>query len=380
MKKCIVLPLLIIILIFLSGFAKAETTADEAAQSQTAATETNETDDKEKLNEIEQALPDEAGDVLDGISPGDTGAGEKGIDAIIARIKDSGNIFKKAIKSAVLILIIVLLSSIVVSALEDGGVKDAVSLIAVIAISAACIENADSYITMGIETLNSLSDFSRVLLPTMCSAAVSSGAITSAAAKYAATVLFLDILLNVGIKVIVPIIMLYLASVIASAAFGKDTIGNISKFLKWACTTGLTVLVTCFTAYLSITGIITGKSDEMAAKVTKTALGTLLPVVGDTVASAASTIVAGAGILRNSIGLFGLLGVAAICVTPFLTLGAYYLAYKGSAALALAVSDKRMSDLVDGVGTAFGLMLALIGAGGVMLFISLVSSMKAVTG
>lgn len=366
MKKWALLPLLIIfIIIILSGFANAEPAT---------------ADDNEKIDEIQQALPEEAGDLLDGISPEDAGAGQKGLDAIIARIKDSGNIFKKAIASAVMILVIVLLSSIVISALEDGGVKDAVTLVSLIAVAAACVENASSYISMGVDTLNSLSDFSRVLLPTMCTAAVSSGALTSAAAKYAATVLFMDVLLNVGIKVIVPLILLYLASVIASAMFGKDTIGNISKFLKWLCTTGLTLFVTCFTAYLSITGIITGKSDEMAAKVTKTALGTLLPVVGDAVSSAASTIVAGAGILRNSIGVFGLVGVAAICITPFLTLGAYYLAYKGAAALTLAVSDKRMSDFIDGVGTAFGLMLALIGSGGVILFISLVSSMKAVTG
>ncbi|NCC68297.1 MAG: stage III sporulation protein AE, partial [Clostridia bacterium] len=65
---------------------------------------------------------------------------------------------------------------------------------------------------------------------------------------------------------------------------------------------------------------------------------------------------------------------------PFLTIGAHYLAYKGTAALSLAITDKRIAELIDGVGTAFGLLLALVGAAGVFIYISLISSMKAVTG
>lgn len=365
MKKYSIMIFVILIILILGGFANAETTVNNKF---------------EGVEKIEEALPEEAGEILENISPNDSNAGEKGIDAIIEQIKNSKNIFNRAVSSAAVLLVIVLVSSIETSALEDGGVKDAVMLIVVIALAAASIQNADSYINMGIETLNSLSDFSKVLLPTMCSASAGSGAITSAGAKYAATALFMDILMTVGIKVIIPLIMLYLASVIAGAAFGRDMLGNISKLLKWLCTTSLTLLVAAFTAYLSVSGIITAKSDEMASKITKTALGTLLPIVGDTVSSAAETIIAGAGILRNSIGVFGMIGVAAICIAPFLSLGAYYLTFKGAAALSLAVSDRRISDLIDGVGSTFGMILALIGAAGIMLFISLVSSMKAVTG
>lgn len=364
MKKWSILPLCIMAAFLLTGFACA----------------TSPEQDDEQLSEIEEALPDEADDILDGISANDTDAGEKGIDAIIGQIKGSGGIFKSAIKSAVAMLIIVLLSSVVASALEEGGVKETVSLISVVAVAAIAVDSVNSFIGLGVEVLNSLSDFSKVLLPTMCSAAISSGALTSAAAKYAATALFMDVLLTLGIRVIMPMVMLYLTAVMAGAALGKDSLANIAKLLKWMCTTALTLLVTGFTLYLSVTGIITGKSDEMAVKITKSALGTLLPVVGEVVSSAAETIVAGAGMLRNSIGVFGMIGVAAVCVTPLLTLGAHYLVFKGTAALSLALTDKRIADLIEGVGVAFGMVLALVGAAGAMLFISLISSMKAVTG
>ena len=122
------------------------------------------------------------------------------------------------------------------------------------------------------------------------------------------------------------------------------------------------------------------KADEFATKLTKTALGSVLPVVGSIVSDTAETLVAGAGILRNAIGVFGFLAVAAICLTPFLTLGLHYLVYKGTAAFSEALADKRMAELISDVGSAFGMLLALVGAGGIMLFFSLISSMKAVSG
>ncbi len=57
-----------------------------------------------------------------------------------------------------------------------------------------------------------------------------------------------------------------------------------------------------------------------AARVTKTAVSAALPVVGSILSDAASTLAAAAGTLKATIGIFGLLAVAAICLPPVLTL------------------------------------------------------------
>lgn len=328
---------------------------------------------------VKDALPKDAQKILGDISLTDASSGDKGLNALLDALKDSVfGILKNALRSAVKILIIVLLVSVVSSAMSDGGVRDMVSLCGIVAVSAIAIVDVHSFLGMGMETLYSLSDFSKVLLPVMCSAAASAGAITSASAKYAATAMFMDVLITVAVNFILPLISVYLATVIAGAVMPKDTLGNISKLLKWACTTALTLLMLAFTAYLSMTGLISGKADELATKVTKSALTAVLPVVGDIVSNTAETLVAGAGLLRNALGVFGFLAVAAVCLTPFLTLGIHFLVYKGTAACSEALTDKRMSELISSVGTAFGMLLALVGSGGIMLFFSVISSMKAV--
>ncbi|MEG2744225.1 MAG: stage III sporulation protein AE [Oscillospiraceae bacterium] len=328
---------------------------------------------------FEKALPKEAEDILGEVSLTNPKMGDEGLKSIWKFLSDNlFSIFKNALKSAAKILTIVLLCALAYSAMDEGGARDMVSLSGTIAVSAIALCDVNAFFGMGTETLNKLSDFSKVLLPTMCTAAASAGAITSASAKYAATALFMDVLITLAVNVIMPLISIYLVSLIAGAALSKDNLAGVSRFLKWCCTTLITLLMLGFTTYIGMSGLIAGKTDEFAAKLTKSALGTVLPVVGGIISDAAGTIVAGAGILRNAIGIAGFLAVAAVCVTPFLTLGSHYLVYKGTSALSEALADKRLSELISGIGGAFGMVLALVGAGGIMLFFSIISSMKAV--
>lgn len=337
--------------------------------------------DSGETEKLESALPEEARELLGKLDLTDPHMGEAGLSSLLDSLKDRlFSTFKEALTSAAKILIIVVLCAAADTALDPGAPKDAVALCGAVAVSAIAAGNVSAFIGMGVETLHQLQEFSHVLLPLMCSAAVSAGAITSAAAKYAATSLFMDGLLTVGVNAIMPMISVYLASIIAGAALGRETLEGVSKLLKWLCTTALTLLTLAFTAYLGMSGLITGKADEAALKLTKSAVGAMLPVVGGVLADAAETIVAGAGLLRNTIGVFGFLCVAALCAIPFITLGCHYLAYKGAAALSEAITDKRMANLISGVGDAFGMVLALVGAGGIMLFFSLISSMRMVSG
>ena len=380
MNKVRFCSLFLLIACLLTGGARAEKAdgIDENAVVPPTVAEQAEAMDTESVT---NALPQAANEILGDISLTDTKMGDKGLSSLFDTLKNGiFGVFKNALSSAAKILTVIILCTAATSAMSEGGVRDMVALGGTAAVSAIAISNVHSFIGLGMETLYTLSDYSKVLLPTLCTAAASAGAITSASAKYVATSLFMDVLITASANVVLPLISIYLASVIANALLSRDSLANVAKLLKWACTTGLTLLMLAFTTYLGLTGLVSGKADEFATKLAKSALGAALPVVGSIVSDTAETLVAGAGMLRNAIGVFGFLAVAAICLTPFITLGVHYLVYKGTAALTQAFADKRMAELISEIGAAFGMMLALVGAGGIMLFLSVISSMKAVSG
>ena len=326
---------------------------------------------------VESALPESASELMQDISAADIKSAETVLSRVAGVIGDKlGSIVKKSSRNAGVILIIILLCSIL-RTVNDCAV-DAVNFGAVLAIGAVSASDAGSFMGLGRETLFQLSDFSKVLLPSLSAAASASGAVTSASAKYAVSALFMDVVLNVEMNILMPMVYAYVAAIIANAAFGGDALSGVAELLKWLCKTILTGLVIAFTAYLGLTGIITGSADAVTTRVTKTAISTLLPVVGGIVSDAAGAVISGAAVLRNALGIFGILAVLCTCLIPFLTLGANYLFYRLAAGVSSVLTDKRLSGLISGMGTAFGIVLAIVGTGAIVLFFSIISCIKAV--
>ena len=100
-------------------------------------------------------------------------------------------------------------------------------------------------------------------------------------------------------------------------------------------------------------------------------------MVGGILADASESVLAGAGALKGTVGAAGLVVVLAICLAPFLRLALQYLVYKGAAALCAMVAQPALSGLIDAIGSAFGLVLGMTGAGALVLLVSLVSAIGA---
>jgi len=202
--------------------------------------------------------------------------------------------------------------------------------------------------------------------------------VTSAAVKYAGTMLFFNLLLTITTRVIMPLIYAYIAASIGSAAMGGEGLKSAANLLKWVAGVLITTIMIAFVGYLTVTGVVAGSADVVTTRVAKTTISTVLPVVGGIVADAAETVLAGAMLVRNGMGVAGLLVVLAICLIPILQLGAHYLMLKAAAGLSGAVTDARVGGLIDNLGTAFGMVMGLTGAGAMMMFFSILSMMRVV--
>jgi stage III sporulation protein AE len=322
---------------------------------------------------LEQALPDSARDLLGSFSVSDAADPKKGVGALISAV--AGRLWESltaGIQNAVVVMIIALLCGVVSASFDNAG-RYAV-LAGVLGISVISVRNMGTFIGLGREALTDIDLIMKALLPTLTSAAAASGAVTSAAAKYAATALFMDVLMTASNNIVVPIIYAFTAT-----SVGGEGLSGASSLLKWLGKTTMSFIMILFVAYLSVTGIISASTDAAAVKAMKTTIQTVLPVVGSIIADASDTVLAGAQILRNAIGVFGLIAVAATCAMPFIIVGIHYLTYKAAAGLAASASDGRITKLIGNVSTAFGMIMALIGCSALMLYISIISVIRVVS-
>lgn len=307
---------------------------------------------------------------------------DQGLAELLATGTDSvRGVLRKAIRSGVLLLVIVLLAG-----LADGmngiglqRVRLAVPLASSLAITAVAAADANTLIGLGNEVIEKMELFSKVLLPTVAAVTAASGAPGGAAARQMAAMLFSDILMTLINRLLLPLVYAYIAACAAFAAIGNDGLKRVAAALKWIVTSILTTVLLAFVGYLTVSGVIAGTSDAITLKAAKFTVSSMVPVVGGILSDAAETVLAGTGILKNSVGVFGMLAVLGMCMLPFLQLGIHYLIYKLTAALSAAVADARTAGLIDGLGGAFGLVLGMTGACALLLLISLVSAVSVVS-
>ena len=281
-----------------------------------------------------------------------------------------------AMKLAAVVLLCALAES--VQAGEGEGLP-AVTMAGALAITALTMTDMAAMIGLGRDTLGRMEEFSSLLLPVMAVLTAATGSVSAAAARQGATVLFSQLLLTVMDRLLVPLVYSFVAVSCAHAAVGNPGLKKVADLLKGTITFVLTALLLAFVGYLTASGAIAGSVDAAAVKAAKLAISRAIPVVGSILADASESVLAGAGVLRGTVGLAGLLVVLAMCLTPFLRLALQYLVYKLAAALCAVVAQPKLSGLIDAIGTAFGLVLGMTGAGALMLLVSLVSAVAAVT-
>ncbi len=253
------------------------------------------------------------------------------------------------------------------------------NLVGALYITAVSAGDLNTLIGLGRDTVEQVSALSKTLIPALAAATAASGHITSASVRQVTTVFFTDILLTVMDRVLLPLLYLYIAAAAANAVLDHDALYNIAAMIKKAIGWALTSLLAAFTAYLSISGAVAGTVDAQAVRIAKSAVNTVVPVVGGILSEAAETVLAGAQLMRSMIGVFGMLAVLSLCLLPFLRLGIQHLLYQLAVLIAQAAGPKKLAKMIGMLGDAFSLVLAMTGASALLLIISLVSTLTVVS-
>lgn len=204
---------------------------------------------------------------------------------------------------------------------DEGLRTPTADILGAVAIASLLLQPTDALIQSGLETVQAISDYGKLLLPVMSAALVASGGTTTASALYMGTAMFDSLLTGLLAGLLGPLMYLFLSLSLASAAIGNKLLGRLRDFFKTLITWALKLVLSLFTGYMAITGVISGTADAAAVKVTKMAISGAVPVVGGMLSNATETVLAGAAAVRSTAGVLGLLAILAITAAPFFEAG-----------------------------------------------------------
>ena len=172
--------------------------------------------------------------------------------------------------------------------------------VAIFAKGFGTIESTVSY-------FHTLNTFTSASIPLMGSLYVMGGNAAAAVATSAGLSLFMTLLEEVVGRSIVPFCGICLALSLIGACDGAPRLGGVLANLKKNYTLLLSFLMMLLLAMLSAQTVLGASQDTLAMRSAKFAAGSLIPVVGGSVAELLRSVSAGVGYMRSAVGICGVL-------------------------------------------------------------------------
>ena len=233
--------------------------------------------------------------------------------------------------------------------------------------------------SLTVNTLKSLFQFVTLLLPAYVVTIVFSAGSVSALGFYELTLLSVHILQLLFIKMVLPLIQIYVVFLFFNQLTQEDLFSQASEFLKtlleWILKTTTAILVGLQTIQCLVAPAVDTLKNSTAHRIVKA-----LPGVGGLMDSAAETIAGSALVIKNAVGVAGMIVVLLICLLPFLKLGLSVPLFRLLCALLQPISEKRMVDCIRSFSDGVMLLMKTMLAGLAVFLVSLAMITASVRG
>lgn len=270
------------------------------------------------------------------------------------------------LESGQLIVMIVVLAllSIVAQSLQQAFVQPHTSRIANVVLSvsliALVIQSFRLAVDLAQSTIESMTTFMMGLLPLMMALLISSGSVTTVALLHPLIVAMVNGVTLALQGIVFPLLFFSAVLHLTSSLTERYKVSDLADLLRRIAVSVMGVLITVFLGVLSIKGASGAVQDGVSMRTAKFMAGNFVPVVGRTFAEAADTIVAASLLVKNGIGIAGLVILLFICAFPAVKMLTLALVYQGAAAVLQPLGETPLVVCLRAIGQTliyvFGVM------------------------
>ena len=270
------------------------------------------------------------------------------------------------------ILVIIIIHSILKSiseGLENKNVAQITYYVQYILIVTLIMANFSDILQMVKTSIQNLVGFMNSLVPLLITLMLTTGNFASAGILEPIILFIITFIGNFITTILLPFVLISTALAIISNVSSRIQVDKLSKFFNSTVVWTLGVVLTLFVGIISVEGSLSSTVDGITAKTTKAAVSNFIPVVGKILGDAVDTVMGCSNILKNAVGIVGVVVVIAICVGPIIKLailmGLYYLA----GAVCQPIADEKIVKLLEEMGNTFKMLLAIMCSVSVMLIV-----------
>lgn len=221
------------------------------------------------------------------------------------------------------------------------------------------------------ETIDNMVSFMYSLLPLMSALLAAVGGVTSAAIFHPILISVIGTIAWVVRYFLFPLIFTSAVLGIISNFSTEFPMSRLAGLFRQITVTSLGVLFIVFLGVMVVRGAIAPIADGITLRAAKFFAKTFVPVVGSMFADAAEVVIGGSLLIKNSVGVFGLVMIFFFVAMPIVKVWAIVLVYKLVGALIEPICDKRLVNALTGLEGSLTLVLVALATVALMFFMAI---------
>lgn len=270
------------------------------------------------------------------------------------------------------ILAIIVIHTILKSiseSLENDNIARLIYYVQYILIVTIIMMNFSDIVQSVKSTCNDLIGFMNLLIPLLITLMVYTGSIATSGILEPIILFLINFLGNLIQNLIIPVVLVFTSLIVISKISNNIQIEKLSKFLKSGIVWFFGIVLTIFVGVVSLEGTLSSSVDGITAKTTKAIVSSAIPVVGKILGDAVDTVLGCGILLKNAVGVVGIIVLIGICIVPILKLSILTIAYKLMSAICEPIAEKNILGLLDQIGDVYKILLAVLSSIAVMVII-----------
>ncbi|MEH7399601.1 stage III sporulation protein AE [Gottfriedia acidiceleris] len=214
-------------------------------------------------------------------------------------------------------------------------------------------------------------DFLRALIPILLALIATSGGVISVGVFHPILIFLMHTSGLLVTYFVLPLILVSTILSIVSIINDELKVTKLASLIRNVAVGVLGIFLTIFLGVLSVQGLTTAVSDGVAVKTAKFVTSNFVPVVGKVFADVTDTVISASLLLKNTVGIVGLVTLLAIVVFPAIKILVLALIYKFSAAILQPVGSKNIISTIDTIGKSVTYLFVCLSIVSLMFFLSM---------
>jgi stage III sporulation protein AE len=221
------------------------------------------------------------------------------------------------------------------------------------------------------EAISLMINFLYALVPILLALIATSGGVISVSFFHPILIFLMQTSSLLVTYFILPLILISTILSIVSIINEELQVTKLANLIRNTAVGVLGIFLTVFLGVLSVQGMTTAVTDGVAVKTAKFVSSNFIPVVGKVFADVTDTVISASLLLKNTVGIVGLVVLLGIIVFPAIKILTVALIFKFSAAVLQPVGSKAIISTIDVIGKSVIYLFVCLSIVSLMFFLSM---------